>query len=113
MSSPINPDPLNEQNRSCNQYANDIKEKSDEPLIRHWNNCINDDSQNRKDLITQEQKQRFLMYGCCKQILQCNNPNEWLAKNWDNKFGLKCPKSEPSPHPHFGDIKPYSGEGVM
>lgn len=39
--------------------------------------------------------------------------NEWLAKNWDNKFDLNCTESKPSPYPHFGDIKPYSGEGVM
>ena len=53
------------------------------------------------------------MNECCNKVLQCNNPNEWLAKNWDNKFDLKCSESEPSHHPHFGDIKQYNGEGVM
>lgn len=113
MSNPVNPDPLNEQNRSCKQYNQHILEIGGEPLRREWNNCINDQRPQGKDLVTQEQKQRFLMDGCCNKVLQCNNPNEWLAKNWDNKFDLKCPESAPSPHPHFGDIKPYSGEGVM
>jgi len=52
------------------------------------------------------------MAGCCNKVLQCNNPPGGLVK-LGKPVDLKCPTSEPSPHPHFGDIKLYSGEGVM
>jgi len=115
MSNPINPDPLKEQNISCKRYDTYTRKLGGEPLLRGWKNCITDQRPQGKDLDTEEAKQRFLLDGCCNEVLQCNNPNEWLSKNWkNNKFDLKCPKSEPSPHPHFGDIKStYTGEGVI
>ena len=47
-----------------------------------------------KKILLHKNKTKVLMDGCCNKVLQCNNPNEWLAKNWDNN-DLKCPKSKP------------------
>jgi len=114
MSSPINPDPLIEQNRTCSVY-NDYKELKGDPLIKEWEDCITDKRPNGKNLNTLKKKQNFLLEGCCKKVLRCNNPNKWLDANWnDNDFGLNCPLPEKRNTPHFGDIKPHhTGEGVM
>ena len=111
-----NSDPLNEKNTKCGALDTYIQNKlNGEPLIRQWKNCITDQRPKGKDLDTEEAKQRFLLSGCCNKVLQCNNPNQWIDKNWsDNKFGLSCPPPQKNDHPHFGDIKSYyTGEGVM
>lgn len=101
-------------NISCDNYAKQYN-KDDISLLEQWNDCI-DDTRSQKLFKTDEERQSFLMSGCCNEVLQCKDTNKWLSKNWkNNKYNLSCPKEKN--FPHFGfvfdDKKNVSSIGVL
>lgn len=70
-----------------------------------WNFCVSGLEKNKnpewKDL-DDKQKQQNQNDLCCKEILQCKNPNDWLKHK---KINVTCPSH--NVYPHFGDIKSH------
>lgn len=70
---------------------------------KEWDVCSNSPLKDNNILwheLSKEEKNYRMNLVCCNEVLQCNNPNEWLKKN---NISFKCPEEKKLPH--FGDIK--------
>ena len=94
---------------TCDQLDKDWHNStSPSSLYNEWNNCSNSPIRDKDPLwnkLKAEEKQQKINLMCCKEVLQCANPNEWLETN---NIQFRCPEEKPVPFPHFGDIKPQS-----
>lgn len=99
---PVSPDPIDQQDKTCQELEN---ETPDNVLKNSWSGCT---SKNNGILnnpawkhLTSEEKDAKLTQMCCKSILKCNNPNNWLEQN---NIDATCDPPTISPYPHFGNI---------
>jgi len=109
---PVELPPLNQEHKTCETLNKEWKGN----LQREWDNCTIDNTI-KKDLswkdLNDDEKQDKINAMCCENILQCNNPNQWLKKH---NYNVTCADlGKPSPFPHFGDIRPdkHSWSGVI
>ena len=99
-----------QQNKTCDQLDKEWNKGITPSSLRNeWNNCTDSPIKDKDPIwkkLNPYERQKNTNLLCCKEVLQCNNPNEWLKKN---NIQFSCPDSgQPSPYPHFGDLRPES-----
>jgi hypothetical protein len=107
---PVELPPLNQEHKTCERLNKEWKGE----LKSVWHNCVTSKRLKKnpewKDL-SDDDKRTKINGVCCEEVLQCNNPNQWLNNEGIKSNGqtITCPNlGKPSPFPHFGDIRPQA-----
>lgn len=83
----------------------DSKWKPNSSLKNEWNNCVTIKNPIYSNPLWKKKKMRvkknIVDHMCCKEVMQCNNPNKWFKKNLP---GYQCPMEKKSKYPHFGNL---------
>lgn len=100
---PVELPPLDQEHKTCETLNKEWKGE----LQREWHNCITDNPLKKEpswENLKDDEKQAKINAMCCEEVLQCNNPNQWLKKH---NYNVTCANlGNPPPFPHFADIRP-------
>lgn len=89
---------LDQQHKTCSTLNKELNGT----LQQEWNNCTIDNPLKNNPLwksLDEDQKQTKINAMCCEEVLQCNNPNQWLKQH---NYNVTCTYSgKGGDFPHF------------